>query len=390
MPGEADDWCALHANNESRPIIFTTDTDLVLYNYPPETLIVFLHDADLSAGVKAYSPADIRTKLQLKSLVPFAYAVRDKPTDSMGDSIRRAQSVDLEAEDYKIFSLRYTVDPITLASLSETQHPPSNLQHLDVRVSELVHQASNDSAITNVYLPLLVEDPVLASAWTIGQDLRNLAYSLLVPRNSVINEYKRRSQGITVEQIIPDPVSQMQTIAVEFHDQVKTLMTWASSKAVGAEIAWPLFALSLVLADMNTPPLLSLAMRVLNGDFDNTWTFVHLTARVQAALYSVRILAQVLGVWLVIPEKSGSQLYACLLGLHEHMKDFPSISDTFPILGQKSNVLAQHDKLEELIGEIYSSAGVEVPDESTSSRKKKKQAREAERRKKKAEHRRNQ
>lgn len=388
VPGEADDWCALHANNEPRPIIFTSDTDLVLYNYPPETLIVFLQDADLSAGIKAYSPVEIRTKLQLKSLLPFAFAIRTIPSDTMGDLLHRAQNVDLEAEDYVNFSRRYTIDALAPTLPSGKQDLSSRLQDLDVRISEFVQQALDSYSVSHVYLPLLVEDPSQASAWTIGQAIRNLAYSLLAPRNSVVNEYKRKAQGIAIHEITLYSTSHIQTRAVELHNQVMTLMAWASSKAVGSGLIWPLFALSFVLADMNTPPLPSLALRVLNGDFDNTWTFVHLTARLQAALYSIRILAQVIRVWLVTHEKNESGLYGCLFDFQDYMKDLPSIADTFTILGQKPDVLAQHNQLRELIEEIYTSAGVEIPDEPTSTKKKKKQARDAERKKKKVEQRR--
>ena len=82
VPGEADDWCALHAKENAKSIIFTSDTDLVLYDYSFDTLIVFLHDADVATGIKAYSPDEISKQLQLKSLVNFAYALLDGPQDS--------------------------------------------------------------------------------------------------------------------------------------------------------------------------------------------------------------------------------------------------------------------------------------------------------------------
>ncbi len=103
----------------------------------------------------------------------------------------------------------------------------------------------------------------------------------------MIHEYKRKAQGISVEKIHPYAISNIQTPAVELSRQIIGLLTWAESKEIEAEVFWPLFALSLVLTETKVSPPLSSILRVLNGDFDNTWSFIQLTARLQAALYSL-------------------------------------------------------------------------------------------------------
>ena len=382
VPGEADDWCALRARSNERSIIFTSDTDLILFDYGPETLIVFLHDADPSAGLKAYSPVQIRQKMQLRSLVSFAFALHQEPWNTANDIIRKARNVDLASEEYLDLSKRYCIDTVKPVYLSGTSVLSLQLQYLDVRVSEFVYEARIGSSIIFVYLPILVEDPNQTSAWAMGQDIRTLAYSLLTPENSIIHEHKRKAQGIVEHKIHPYSVTNVQTPAAELNRQISALEVWATSKTVAPEVLWPLFALSLALAEMNTPPSLTLVLRVLNGDFDNTWTFIQLIARIQATLYSLRMLKQIIKAWLANNEQPDTKLLKCISTLDEHFSTFPSITAMFTVLGQKASILAGHDELKGLVEEIYVSAGLEIPKETPSNKKKKKQAREAHRKSK--------
>lgn len=387
VPGEADDWCALHAKDHARSIIFTSDSDLALYDYPQETLIVFFHDATLSTGdTKVYSPHHIQRKLQLKSMLPFALAILQEPSATSDVIVQYARKIALESSQYLEFSARYiqeTAVPIYLSKTSELSQP---LQKLDVRVSELVHQALLPLPThPQVYLPLLVEDPNQASAWNMGQDIRTLAYSLL--QSSTVHEHKRKAQGIAVQEISPYSPADVQVPVTDIEKQISGLTTWAKSKGVGSELVWPLFALSIVLTDVNTPPPIPLVLRVLNSDFDNTWAFIQLTARVQAVLYSLRMLKQVLSVWLVVHPTPTLEMGKVASNLHGGMSSFPRIPDMFVVCGQSRKVVGEHEELKVLVEEIYASAGVQVPTEVLSNKKKKRQAREAERKKRKVDQR---
>jgi hypothetical protein len=388
VPGEADDWCALHAKDNAQSIIFTSDTDLVLYDYQPETLIVFLHDADGSAGIKAYAPDEIQKKLQLKSLVSFAFVVRAGPQDLSTDLARNAQSVNQDSEEFIDFSRRYVAKIVAPAHLTSTNGSPLKLPDLDVRVSEFVHQALEVCITPLVYMPLLVEDPNQASAWNIGYDVRTLAYSLLANINMTVHEYRRKAQGIAVQEIATYSTANISVPARDLERQVNDLTDWATSKSTSSELIWPLFALSLVITELNTPPAIPLVLRVLNNDFDNSWPFIHLMARLQAALYSIRMLKQIITVWLKLNQTADSKLYTSLFSLNMHMQSFPSIPAMFGVPGQVKKVLTEHDRLKSLVEEIYRSAGAKVEVEQVSNKKKKRQAREADRKKRKTEQRR--
>lgn len=301
--------------------------------------------------------------------------------------MRDVQGLDVDSAPYVEFSRRYIASVVDPKYLARHSNLPLEMQVLDVRTSEFVHQALLEDTALFVSLPLLVEDPNQASAWIVAQDVREIAYSLLAPTSSTLHEYRRKAQNISPQDIFIHSAENLLAPAKEMADRVTASVRWAESKAVGAQLLWPLFALSLVLGELNTPPHIVLVMRVINGDFDNSWAFVQLTARLHAAIYSLRMLKQTIAVWLAINQDQTSTLHESLSSLQKHMSSLPSIADSFMVPGQVKRVLAEHDVLRELVEEIYMSVGVEVPVEQVSNKKKKRQGREAERKKKKMEQR---
>lgn len=383
-PGEADDWCALHAKDYARSIIFTSDTDLLLYDYPAETLIVFFQDADVTSGFKSYSPEQMRKRLQLNSIVQFAYAICREPSRTSDDLVRDARAVDLSSGTFLEFSGRYAGRRAVTSHFAKDSDTSLPLQKLDVRTSEFVHQALDKSSTPLVYLPLLVEDPNQSSAWSSGQDFRQLAYSILAPSTSTIHEYRRKAQGISVQEL-PCHTTDVSTSDMLAH--INGVSKWATDRNMPPLMMWPLFALSIVLLDSKTTPSVPVVLHMLNGDFDNSWDFVHLSARLQAVLYSLRMLQQVITVHQAIHELNSTANGGVVLQLAKLLASLPSIADTFTVPGQSRKVLAEPERLKSMVEEIYIASGVEIPTEQVLSKKKKKQSREAERKKKKQEQR---
>ncbi|KAH8706916.1 XPG domain containing-domain-containing protein [Phaeosphaeriaceae sp. PMI808] len=381
VPGEADDSCALLAKDTPCPIIFTCDTDLLLYDYNSKTLITFFHDAETLAEFKAYSPHEITKKLELVSLLPFAHAIQNRISEIQGDLIRDARSTDVDSSTYVDFSKRYTGVVVTPSYLGRHVGLSLRSQDLDVRVSEFVHQAFDGTSDPHVYLPLLVEDPNQASAWNMAQDVRTIAYSLLVPSQSTVKEFRRKAQGISLQEINPHVATNISVSTKELGKRISALLEWAKAKEISPPLLWSLFALSLLLSELNTPPPITLLLRILNGDFDNTWDFIQLTARLQAAMYSLRMLKQITAIWLVTAQQTGTDLHNTLSNLHEQMSNFPSISEVLIVLGQEKRVLANSESLRVLVEEVFTSTGVGIPVEQVWNKKKRKQAREAERKK---------
>lgn len=383
-PGEADDWCALHAKDDVRSIIFTSDTDLLLYNYAPETLIVFFQDADVTTGFKAYCPEQMRQRMQLQHLAQFAFAMTREPSRTSDDLLRDAKGLDLTSDAYLEFSERYAGRTVVTNHVSAFNSLPLPLQMLDVRISEFVHQALESSPTPLVYLPLLVEDPNQSSAWSSGQDYRELAYSMLAPKTSTVHEYRRKAQGISVQEL---RLSATDVSVADMMAHISGVSKWASDRNLSRALMWPLFALSIVLLDSKTTPSVPVVLRVLNGDFDNSWEFIHLTARLQAVLYSLRVLQQVITVYQAIEGQGKIKVEDLTSQMGKELSSLPSIANVFTMPGQTRKILAQHESLKNMVEEIYKASGVEVPIDPATNKKKKKQSKEAERKKKKQEQR---
>lgn len=326
----------------------------------------------------------MRQRLEVESLVQFAFAMTREPSHTSDDLLRDARSLDMSSETYAEFSGRYAGRTSAPSHLAKDSGLPLPLQSLDVRISEFVHQALSNSPTPLVYLPLLVEDPNQSSAWGSGQDYRKLAYSILAPKTSTIHEYRRKAQGISVHEMA------LHTLDISTSDMlahINGVSKWAADKSVTPRLMWPLFALSIVLLDSKAAPSVPVVLHVLNGEFNSSWEFIHLTARLQAVLYSLRMLQQVITIHQGIHGSSSAGPDDTTLQMVKLLATLPSIADTFLVPGQSKYLLAEHTRLKTMVEEIYIASGAELPTEHVSGKKKKKQLKEAERKKKKQEQR---
>ena len=382
VPGEADDWCATYANDNTRAVVFTNDTDLLLYEYHLQSLVVFFKDVSFSPNpdFKAYSPTTLSQRWNLNSLIPLAYATFQEPWKSIGENVELARSYSLESDAYRDFSKRYTTKAQIPSYTSTRSEVQVALQKLDVRVSEFVHQALDDPFVPIVYLPFLLEDPNQASAWNIGQDLRILAYSLLSPNRVVVQECKRKAQSVTIQEYSLYPLDQVQTTAKDLLDTVSAWILWTASIKLHQDLIWPLFAISLVLPHLSLAPQISLNVRIINGDFNNTWEFVHLNARVHAALYLLRMLRQCIGVWLAINHgRVDEDLHKTIMELRQSFQSLPTIADMIKMPGQLTNEPTADDEiLRQALTNVYTAAGIKIPDEHSSKKQRKKERKEKE------------
>lgn len=208
---------------------------------------------------------------------------------------------------------------------------------------------------------------------------------MLAPNISVVHEYRRKAQGISVQEL---RMSATHVSIADMMAHISGVSKWASDRNISRALMWPLFALSIVLLDSKTIPSVPIVLRVLNGDFDNSWEFIHLTARLQAVLYSLRVLQQIIAVQKALEGPDKLSMKDVTLQLGRDLSSLPSIADTFTVPGQTRKILTQHDNLKNMVEEIYKASGVEMPvDHVSNKKKKKKQSREVERKKKKQEQR---
>jgi hypothetical protein len=381
VPGEADDWCALQATEGSASIIFSDDTDLLLYDYPQEFRLLFYRDAELwpEPKFKGYSPSAICEGLGLSSLTSFAYCLTQDPHGPESKLIGEAKCVDTTSQAYLDFIKRYKVAP-TATYTFPSDLTVSSLQNVDVRISEFIYQGLHSKVETIVYLPFLVEDQHRASAWVHGQDLRAVSYSIFTADRSRVQEHRRKAQKVSMQEIELYPPQELIAMTQTYARSISAWVEWTAERDVPHSLIWPLFAIGIVLPELNSPPPLALWLRVLNADFDNTWGFVHLTAGLHAALYSLRFLKQCIEVWLSLHTDESSSLLPIARQIRTDLQSMGPITDLFLVPGQARKPKGDHELLPDLIAEVYASANVEIPVERLPSKKaKKQQQREAER-----------
>ena len=172
---------------------------------------------------------------------------------------------------------------------------------------------------------------------------------------------------------------ELQETVQTYMESIRAWIDWTTERQVPRTLVWPLYAVSMLLPELKTPPSFTQLLRILSADFDNTWNFIHLTACLHAGLYSLRMLSQCVGVWLTFNQDNSSGLLPLVTQLQIDLQSVGSISELFLVPGQARISLRDNDLLREILTEIYAAAKVEVPVEHKSAKKGKKQQREAER-----------
>ncbi|KAF2863894.1 hypothetical protein K470DRAFT_254765 [Piedraia hortae CBS 480.64] len=134
-----------------------------------------------------------------------------------------------------------------------------------------------------MFLPMLLEDPARKAAWNTGLQVRRVAYALL-PTRPKVSEYRRsgemiREYDVAVEE---DPAE-----VLDFLDE-----ELAQNKSLSRRDCWLLISAQLALLEYEQmqPDTLKAALRQRDC---SDWNEVHLSAQLQAAYYSLRMLYQI-------------------------------------------------------------------------------------------------
>ncbi|KAF3921797.1 hypothetical protein AA313_de0203188 [Arthrobotrys entomopaga] len=252
VPGEADAFCAATAftfpatsvsGNSSNSasgggqdgrvevVIFTSDSDLMVYPTNSTTRIAILNDTIFENTVTSgravklslWNPYAIEQRLGStdteRRMVKFAWCF-------LTDSIKAMSIINGKARHLKKvtvpsdFAVQYTLPP----SLTPSQNLP---MIYDSRAGEVVYSSPLYSHLTHprishgdnkevaVYLPVLLEDMIKSSAWSIGRKIRVAAYRHLFPKDTVIKEVHRKASGVGYT-IIPLSEEEYDTDLSEF------------------------------------------------------------------------------------------------------------------------------------------------------------------------------
>lgn len=319
VPGEADVECARMAKITNSAIL-TGDSDLLVHDLGLLGSVVFLNSLQLIEGTQdstapelrgqMIAPYELSRRLSIPSIQLFAYELYRNPRASFSELLRRAKEKNEKEErssDYCSFLREYQHDP----SIPTPMEGQLFSRHMDPRVSELFWQYElpetySHASNFHIYLGILHEDHARRCSWEQSRAYRSLGYALLnlsrpaTQRPQCIYEFVRRGGRIVSEQVT---LAGEKTVVSDLHSLQKRLDLARSIFECGSSANfWFLFALSEVIKDLShttTVPTPKQLENFLGKGFmgkATEWADIHLLAQVQAVLYSLRMLQQLLQI----------------------------------------------------------------------------------------------
>ncbi|KAL2058045.1 hypothetical protein ABVK25_001663 [Lepraria finkii] len=359
VPGEAEVYCA-SAARKNGGIILSNDSDLYVHDLGTGAF-VYLDSVEMppskdsQQGAKSEDcklielrlncPRDIAKRLGLSNLQELAYQFARGYSQTLPEAIKAAKkhqwddetSFNSFAQEYiketLISSIKY-FSPEALARLSIQS------QFLDPRISELVYQLeSKDCHIAEAYLLCLIEDPCRSSAWLVSSGQRTFAYSICaLPRkrkvgseNLKIEECNRRGQDFIMQEISLLTEPEIVAYANSSNKRIQKITDTFSE--IPINLTWRIYALFEVyrwyLNTDRTPSARELLKSALTGMTHPrlTWETTHLSAQIQAVLYSLRMIHQIL---VYIASATAEALPTSLRELATTLEKLPSLAQLMP------------------------------------------------------------
>ncbi|KAL3451338.1 XPG domain containing-domain-containing protein [Aspergillus insuetus] len=311
VPGEADTYCA-HTANLTGSSVLTNDSDLILHNLGESGSVIFLDSVELSKwdSIEPWEyelraavlyPSQVARRLGITDLLPLAYELKNQPDTGLIELLRRAGG-DHEGETYDNFAAEYTNGPCRLQ--------PQLVGVLDTRISEVYWQHVMRGEYTDrdnpqVYLPVLLEAHTKRCAWAKGRSYRSIGYSILnlsqpaSERYWYTTEFVRRGQRITDDSIPLQDHSSVTTEMESLCARVESLRVRFNLAGADLREFWKIFALlesyglDIELTQRDVRKLEKFLELGYMGE-RLEWADIHFTAQIQAILYSLRLLKQLL------------------------------------------------------------------------------------------------
>ncbi|KAI1352414.1 hypothetical protein F5Y01DRAFT_280032 [Xylaria sp. FL0043] len=356
VSGEADMFCAEDVRRYGG-VLLTNDSDLLITDVGPDGNVSFFSDivradpSDKSQKLVAckFSLNTINNTLGLSNVGGLARVAFEKVKfrSSFEEALERARNNRdnaLERPEFKTFMEEYY-----MKEYLPKDHPLQKmLSGLDPRISEIIIQAlildGNDTLpIGNssrhsrgpetlaIFLPVLIEDRSRSSAWNMSTIIRQFAYSIIqmfaIRDSPIVIEYR------LLEASNPSMGRQIDVLGLEALEQCALLvdvLKQTKERVSSADMQWLAFTIyqdHVWSTSEDRLPLSASLLHRLNrasndGD-QHSWDVIHFTAQVQASLYSLRLVKQVIDVALLLCPEIPPPAQA----LREHLSSLPPIAD---------------------------------------------------------------
>ena len=345
VPGEADTFCAAAARKAYQgAFIFTNDSDLLVRDIGPEGGIVLLNQVEFvtddghtkhsrtcdAIRVSCFRNHNMVQGLGIDSCKRLAFEIKSNPSTTLKAAIRRARRPPSDARAFTEFLSEF--DPELLEpGFPQQGHrlEPDCQRHLDPRLSELVLQAINQTSIEPIYiyLPALIEDPDRASAWNNTIEDRAFTYSCLRYCSSTdpgirpINEVFRKGDRIATTQITLLNKFDTSEYGRRLLQRIQDYQQTIDGNGITPYGFWRSYSVSRATG---SEPSTEAFQSVFRGEREaNFWSWrdVQLTAQIEAVLYSLRILQQLLRYLFV----NGASLPTPIMALEQALATLPPL-----------------------------------------------------------------
>lgn len=345
VPAEADFYCATEAiayeTSTGMPAtIITNDSDLLIQATGAQTRVLLLSSITRSRAPNPirvegnfFFPARMAAAAGVDNLVQTAFFMSQDYHLSFDAAVAKSKRIRLENNaDFLAFQ-----SELEKPNYNTSEHKEAvvkTLQQMDPRIAELAHQtmpgfphAPNESA--NMFLVPLLEDVGRFTAWASGQDIRDATYRMILSSSrSVrgIDEYIRRGTNCAPEPHPPGPdwkadLVRFSKMLTDVKDFLEPRHATAAQRFNYIAMYYTIKALASRGSHMLTKEEVT---RILAKERQRSVQEMHASAMCQAAIYSIRILKQLLAL-----EKAKGGMAKELKALSKALGEMPTLADLF-------------------------------------------------------------
>lgn len=316
-------------------MILTNDSDLLVQC--PSNRIVLFNDVEWDhaeiANGHVYRPSKIANRLGWDNFRDIVYFLASDPHRTVVESVQLAKKQSgWDKYDVSVWH-KSIVGPVDTLDILPNATPAQKrfVSSIDPRISEMIHDlfritdlppSSTNSGCrsVHVYLPFLIDDPTRSSAWSLSNQLRIMAYSVLrvirpSPNFSEFNRRCQRVKEISVRDLL-DTASLTDRFLVMAgpprSDLPATNAAFYRRNAI-------LYILERLKGASDRPELdCALNVSCYPAQSLTSWSELHFKAQIEAYLYSLRMLYLVLRYYIEYtktPIKAFKRFYKTLKGM---------------------------------------------------------------------------
>jgi hypothetical protein len=345
VPAEADAYCAAEAiayeESTGMPAtIITNDSDLLIQASGAQTRVLLLSSITRSRApdpIKVegnfFFPAKLAAAAGVDNLVPTAFFMSQDYHLSFDAAVAKAKKTSLENNaEFRAFQSELEKPKYNISGFKGAVI--KTLQQMDPRIAELAHQtmpgfphAPNESA--NMFLVPLFEDVGRFSAWASGQDVRDATYRMILSSSRNvrgIDEYTRRGTTCAPEPHPPGPDWKADLLRFsQMLVDVKAFLEPHNATDVQRFNYIAMYYTIKAMAERGSHMLTKEEIsRILAKDRLRSREEVHASAMCQAAIYSIRMLKQLLAL-----EKAKGGMAKELKALNKQLGEMPTLAELF-------------------------------------------------------------